>query len=228
MPVRSKDTNELRQCLLEVGHVRQRDRADDKIDGVVGERHVEQVRHVELALGHLLSGERKHLGGAVNADHAVAERRQVHGVASGAAGGVQSHPHGEARQDLAHDGLFDLEELVPRLVVGRRPAGVAFTRRDGARRHPVAQLLCRVEERLDLVQPREGEVLVVGAGERPKERHAFEAEEIRQRVLVDDGSFDAGILVDLAGDAVKLVDASRAETENPPFPTWMEVECPGT
>src|SRR6266516_4708198 len=131
-------------------------------------------------------------------DHHVPVRRQVRGVAAGAAGSVESDPDREVVEDLAHDGLFDVEEFIPRLVVERCPPVVAFARRDGTRFDPLAQLLGRIQERLDFAEPGEGEVPVVHAGERPEQSYAFQAEEIRQRMLVDHGSVDAGILVDHA------------------------------
>ena len=191
VPVRSEDPHELRQRLPEVRHVAQCDRADDEIDGVVGERQIVQIRLVEGPAGHLLAGARQHLGRGVHADHLVAERRQVRGVAAGTAGSVESDPDREAVEDLAHDRLFDVEELIARLVVDRCPPVVAFACRDGARFDPVAQLLGRIQERLDLAEPGEGEVPVVHAAERLEQRHALQAEEIRQRVLVDHGSVDA-------------------------------------
>src|SRR6266516_5226937 len=121
-------------------------------------------------------------------DHHVPVRRQVRGVAAGAAGSVESDPDREAVEDLVHDGLFDVEEFIPRLVVERCPPVVAFARRDGTRFDPLAQLLGRIQERLDFAEPGEGEVPVVHAGERPEQSYAFQAEEIRQRMLVDHGA----------------------------------------
>jgi hypothetical protein len=80
------------------------------------------------------------------------------------------------------------------------PPVIAFARRDGTRLDAVAQLLGRIQERLNVAEASDGQVPVVRAGERPEQRYAFQAEEIRQRVLVDHGSVDAGILVDHASD----------------------------
>jgi len=55
---------------------------------------------------------------------------------------------------------------------------------------PVAQLLGRIEKGLDLAKPGEGEVPVVTAREGSEQRDAFQAEEVRQRMLVDHGSVD--------------------------------------
>jgi hypothetical protein len=67
-----------------------RDRADDQIDRIVGERQVVQVGFVELAVGDLLAGDAEHLGRCVDGNHLVAERREVRGVAARPAGGVES------------------------------------------------------------------------------------------------------------------------------------------
>jgi hypothetical protein len=120
----------------------------------------------------------------------VAETRQVRGVAAGAAGGVECDADGEAVEDLAHDRLLDLEQLVPGVVVGGRPAGVALARRDRPSLDAVAELVGRVEQRLDLAEPGERELAVVRAGERPQQRDALQAEEVRERVLVDRGLVD--------------------------------------
>jgi hypothetical protein len=74
-------------------------------------------------------------------------------VAAGTAGSVQGDPDRKAVENLANDGLFDVEELVPRLVVDRCPQVVAFARRDGTSFHPVAKLLGRIQERRDLAEP---------------------------------------------------------------------------
>jgi hypothetical protein len=147
--------------------------------------------------GSRVASAREHLGRGVHADHLVAERRQVRGVAAGTVGGVESDPDGEAVEDLAHDGLLDVEEVIPRLVVERCPPVVAFARRDGTRLDPVAQLLTRMQERLDLAKPGEGEVPVLLAGERSQQGYPLQAEEIRQWMLVDHGRVDARILIDL-------------------------------
>src|SRR6266545_5963623 len=109
----------------------------------------------------------------------------MRGVAAGTAGSVESDPDREAVEDLTHDRLFDIEELIPRLVVERCPLVVALAGRDRTRLDPVAKLLGRIQERLDFAEPCEGEVPVVQAGERPEQCYALQAEEIRQRVLVD-------------------------------------------
>jgi hypothetical protein len=70
-----------------------------------------------------------------------------------------------------------------------RPAVVPLARRDGTDLDAVAQLVGRVQKRLNLVKAGEREVPVVRARERPKQPDALQAEEIRQRVLVDHGSF---------------------------------------
>jgi hypothetical protein len=90
-----------------------------------GERDVVQLGLVERAAGNLLPGAGEHLGRGVDADHLVPERRQVRGVPTGASGRVERDADGQAVEDLPHDRLLDLEQLVPRLVVGRRPQRVA-------------------------------------------------------------------------------------------------------
>ena len=154
MPAGRRTRTSSRQRRREVGHVAQRDRAHDEIDRVVGERQVVQVRFVERAVGHLRAGTREHLRRRVDADHRVAERRQVLGVPAGPAGRVESDADGQAVEDLAHDRLLDLEELIARLVVERRPARVAFARRDRTRLDARAELVRRLEKRLDLAEAR--------------------------------------------------------------------------
>ena len=58
----------------------------------------------------------------VDVDHRVAERGEVRGVATGAAGSIDSSADWEAVDDLAHDRLFDVDELIARLVVGGGPS----------------------------------------------------------------------------------------------------------
>jgi hypothetical protein len=193
VPVPSEDAHELGERRRQVGHMAQRDRADDHIDGVVGERQVMQVCLVELALGHRLASAGEHLGRHVDADHLVSERRQVRGVATGTAGGVERDAERETVEDLAHDRLFQIKQLIPRLVVERSPTGVAFARRHRTRLDPFAQLFSGVQECLDLAEASDREVPVIHAGERPEQGDAFQAEQIRQRVLVDHGSVDPGI-----------------------------------
>jgi hypothetical protein len=77
VPVRSEDADELAQCPRQVGDMAQCDRANDQIDGTVGERDVVQVCLVKLAGGDLLAGDAEHLGRCVDADHPVAERFEV-------------------------------------------------------------------------------------------------------------------------------------------------------
>jgi hypothetical protein len=171
------------------GDVAERDRADDEVDGVVRERHVVQVRLVRLAIGHLLASPLEHPGRGVDADHLVTQRGQVGGVAAGTAGRVESDADRKRVENLVHDRLLDLEEHVPGLVVERRPPVVALTRRDRTNLDAVAQVLGRIQERLDLAEASQREVPVVHARECPEQRDPFQAEEIRQRVLVDHGSF---------------------------------------
>jgi hypothetical protein len=129
-----------------------------------------EVGLVELAFGHLFASAGQHLGRRVDTDHPVAERREVRGMPAGAAGGVERNPLREAVEDLPDDQLLELEVLVPRLVVGRRPAGVALLRGHRTRLDPLAKLVNGVEERLHLAQASDGEVAVVGARERPEQR----------------------------------------------------------
>jgi len=89
--------------------VAQCERTDDHIDGDVRKRQLAQLGFVELALGNLLAGEGEHLRRCVGTDDFVAERRQVRGVAASTAGSVESHPHGEAVEDFAHDRLLEVE-----------------------------------------------------------------------------------------------------------------------
>jgi len=81
---------------------------------------------------------------------------------------------------------------------GATPTRIAFACRHRTRLDAVAQLLDGVQECPDLAEAGAGEVPVVHAGERPQQGCAFQAEEIRQRVLVDHARVDAGILTDPA------------------------------
>jgi hypothetical protein len=75
-----------------------------------------------------------------------AERRQVRGVAPGAASGVEGDAERKAVEDLAHDRLFQIEELIAGLVVERSPTRVTLARRDRTHLDAVAQLLDGVQE----------------------------------------------------------------------------------
>ena len=115
------------------------------------------------------------------------ERREVDRVTPGAARCVERNAHGKAVEDLPHDRLLDLEQLVPGLVVGRRPERVALARRDRAALDAVAELVGPLEQRGDLAKALERERPVVRARERTQEREPLEPEEVRERVLVDHG-----------------------------------------
>jgi hypothetical protein len=102
-------------------------------------------------------------------------------VATGSAGRVEGDPDRKAAEDLPHDRLLDLEELVPRLVVERRPPVVAFARRDGTRLDALAQLVGRIEGAWISRSRASVKVSVVRAGECTQELYALQAEQIRQR-----------------------------------------------
>jgi hypothetical protein len=65
-------------------------------------------------------------GRRIDADHLVSERRQVGAVPTCTARGVECQAEREAVENVAHDRLFQLEQLVARLVVGRSPEGVSL------------------------------------------------------------------------------------------------------
>ena len=96
-------------------------------------------------------------------------------------------------------------------IGGAEELELASVRRDGTLRKPVTIWVARhgddlyvrsvyggsswfrgVEECPDLAESGDGEVHVVCAGERPEQGYAFQAEEVRQRVLIDHGRVDAG------------------------------------
>ena len=77
-------------------------------------------------------------------------------MSAGTTGSVESDPDREAVEDLAHDRLSDVEELISRLVVDRCPPVIAFARRDGTRLDPLAQRLGRIQERLNVAEASEG------------------------------------------------------------------------
>src|SRR5829696_6104216 len=101
------------------------------------------------------------------------ERRQVRRVPPGAARGVEGNADRNPVEDLAHDRLLDLEELVRLVVVPGGPAVIAFARRDRPRLDPGAEGVRRLEQRADLAEPRQRELAVMLAGERAQERDAL-------------------------------------------------------
>jgi hypothetical protein len=113
-------------------------------------------------------------------------------VASCPAGGVERNAHRQPVEDLPHDGLLDLEQRVARLVVRRGPLRVALLHRHRRLLDAVAELVGSIEQRTNLPDPRECELAVVLAGERAQQSDPLEAEEIRQRVLIDHATADAG------------------------------------
>ena len=56
----------------------------------------------------------------------MAERGQVLGVSAGAAGRLSRDAGRQAIQDLPDDGLFQVDELVPWLIVGFGPGPIAL------------------------------------------------------------------------------------------------------
>src|SRR4051794_40492444 len=117
------------------------------------------------------------------------ERREVGGMPPGAARGVERDADGKRVEDLAHDRLLDLEELVRLVVVPGRPTVIAFACRDRARLRPRAERVRRLEQLTHLAEPRKCELAVLLAGERAQKRDALQPQEVRQRMLVDGAIF---------------------------------------
>jgi GAF domain-containing protein len=115
----------------------------------------------------------------------VTQRREVLGVSPGAARSIQRDADRERVEDLAHDRLLDLEQLVSRPVVRRRPLVIDVPRGDRPRFGPGAERVGRLEQLTDLAESRKRELAVVGTGERPQKRDALQADEVGKRMLID-------------------------------------------
>ncbi|HXH88266.1 MAG TPA: hypothetical protein VNI55_06635 [Gaiellaceae bacterium] len=113
-------------------------------------------------------------------------------MSTGTARGVERNADGKAVEDLAHDRLLDLEQLIRLLVVPRRPSAVAVADGDRVRLGPGAERVRRLEQLPDLAQPRERELAFVGAGVRAQERDSLQSDQIRQRMLEDGAIFGVG------------------------------------
>jgi hypothetical protein len=88
--------------------VGQREGTDHHVDVLIGHGQLVQVALAELGARDLGPSDYQHLGATVNADHRMAERGQVCGLAAGAAGRVQRGTKGQAVQDLPDDRLFQV------------------------------------------------------------------------------------------------------------------------
>lgn len=120
---------------------------------------------------------------------AVSEERET----LRAAGGVERDTARQPVEDLPHDRLLQVDELVSRLVIEPGPAAVPLSRRDRVPHGPVAQLLDGIQQRTDLGEASHGEVAVILPGEGAKQGDPLQTEQIRQRVLVDHRRLDAGL-----------------------------------
>jgi len=125
VPIRLEDPHELGKRLCQVGHVAQCERTDDPSTESSGSGNSCSSASWNSPSGTFWR-EGEHLRRCVDTDDLVAERRQVRGVPARTAGRVESHPHREAVKDFAHDRLLEVEKLIPRLDVERRPPCVAF------------------------------------------------------------------------------------------------------
>src|SRR4051812_11097000 len=109
---------------------------------------------------------------------------EVQAMATGAAGRVHGYPPGQAVQDAAHDRALDVQELVARLVVPGRPGGVTLLGVDHRRGGTWSQLLSDGQQMSDLPEARAGGRGVVLTGEAAQQGHPFDADQVRERVLV--------------------------------------------
>lgn len=71
----------------------------------------------------------------------MAQRRQVLGVPAGAAGGVQRDAARQVIEDVPDNGLIQVDEPIPRLVIGSGPGAIALPGLDRASLNPAADLV---------------------------------------------------------------------------------------
>ncbi len=109
----------------------------------------------------------------------------MRGVPAGAAGGVQRDACRQGIEDLADDGLLDVDELVRGGVVARGPAAVAVVDADQWCGDAGAEAFGALEKSAHLGQAGVGESFVVLSGKGLQQRDALQADEVGQRVLVD-------------------------------------------
>ena len=109
--------------------------------------------------GQLVARVGEHPRRRVDADDGVAGDARYSGVAAGPRG-VESDADGQGVEDLPHDRLLDLEQLVELVVVHRRPAVVALRVEIGTASVSAERVRC-VEQRSDLAEPRTRELAVV-------------------------------------------------------------------
>jgi len=110
--------------------------------------------------------DRQHPWRTVNADDRATEPGQILSGAASAAGGVQRDTTRQTVQDLPDNGLLQVNELVPRLVIGFFPGAITLDDRDRPDFRPAVQLVRRVQQRPDLCQSGLGEIAVIIPSER--------------------------------------------------------------
>lgn len=108
-----QDADELCQHRGQFADVGQRQGTYGDVNVLAGQGQLVQVALAELAAGDLCFSYGQHLGGAINADHRVAEGGQVLSVAAGAAGSIQRGTARQAIQDLPDDWLLQVNKPVP-------------------------------------------------------------------------------------------------------------------
>jgi Short C-terminal domain len=183
LAARPQDARELTEHSGQISHVGQRERADHQIHLLIGDRQGMQVAEAELRIWDLGPSDRENLRRGVGADYRVASGGKVGRVPPGSAGGVQRDASRHAGEQVAHDGLLKVDQVVG-LVVVLGPGVVAFLGRDRAGHRPVAELVGGVKQLADLGDPGLGELAVVLPVECAQERDALEPEQIRHRMLV--------------------------------------------
>nr|WP_284292531.1 hypothetical protein [Luteimicrobium album] len=141
---------------------------------------------MELAARYAPSCVGEHVRGAVDPDNPMAPGREVLREPAGSARRVQRDPAFPVLQERGDDGLVQGEQPAasPRVVAGGRLliGGRGVDRFD---EDPAVAQLRVVEQSPDLRDPGLDERTVMVSGPRVQEGGAFEAEQVRQRVLVD-------------------------------------------
>jgi hypothetical protein len=170
----------------------ERQRTHNEVDRLIVDRQLMQVCPGKTGVGQCGSSSVEHRLRAVDADHTVTQLGEVAGVTSGAARDIERSADRQVADDLADNGLLEIDELVPGLVVRLCPRPVPVRRGHGGQGEAVPPGARRLHERPNLGDPRQGEVAVVLTSEGAQQRRTFDRQQIGERMLIDHGNALAG------------------------------------
>ena len=141
---------------------------------------------MELAVGDPSPRVREHVRRAVDADDLVPASGEELGETAGPACGIQRHAGDPAAEALGHDRLVGCEQPAARLrVIAGGLLLVGGHGADALGEHAAVPQLLVIKQPPDLGQPGIDEFTVMLPSPGVKQRDAFQAEQVRKRVLID-------------------------------------------